>query len=150
MPTLITTFIAGEQLVEPWGIFSMFFFYAAYLLAAQNLKDKRFAILAGIAFASTFLGAHYYTVDAGVLAAYIVLQGVINVLRKEELKDFYKMNLIVIGIIVLFYLSFGPYSSVLANAIPGNTRGPGDNRLPAAGARASWRSSSTCPCLRRG
>ena len=75
MPTLITTFIAGEQLVEPWGIFAMFFFYAAYLLAVQNLKDKRFAILAGIAFASTFLGAHYYTVDAGVLAVYIVLQG---------------------------------------------------------------------------
>ena len=96
----------------------MFFFYVAYLLAAQNLKDKRFAILAGIAFASTFLGAHYYTVDAGVLAAYIVLQGVISVLRKEELKDFYKMNLIVIGIIILFYLPFGPYGSVLANAIP--------------------------------
>jgi asparagine N-glycosylation enzyme membrane subunit Stt3 len=118
MPTLISTFIAGEQLVEPWGIFSMFFFYAAYLLAAQNPKDRRLAILAGIAFASTFLGAHYYTVDAGVLAAYIVLQGVINVLRKEEMKDFYVMNLIVTAMIILFYLPFGPYGSVLANAIP--------------------------------
>ncbi len=119
MPTLITTFISGEQLLEPWGIFSMFFFYAAYLLAAQNPKDRRFAVLAGIAFASTFLGAHYYTVDAGVFAVYIVLQGVINVLRKEETKDFYKMNLIVIGIIIIFYLLFDPYNSVLANAIPG-------------------------------
>ena len=119
MPTLITTFISGEQLLEPWGIFSMFFFYAAYLLAAQNPKEKRFAILAGIAFASTFLGAHYYTVDAGVFAAYIVLQGIINVLRKEKMEDFYKMNLIVIGIIILFYLVFDPYNSVLANAIPG-------------------------------
>ena len=119
MPTLITTFISGEQLLEPWGIFSMFFFYAAYLLAAQNPKERRFAVLAGIAFASTFLGAHYYTVDAGVFAVYIVLQGVINVLRKEETKDFYKMNLIVIGIIIIFYLLFDPYNSVLANAIPG-------------------------------
>ena len=32
------------------------------------------------------------------------------------MKDFYKMNLIVIGIIVLFYLVFDPYNSVLANA----------------------------------
>src|SRR5271157_374126 len=119
MPTLIMTFISGEQLLEPWGIFSMFFFYAAYLLAAQDPKEKRFAILAGIAFASTFLGAHYYTVDAAVLAAYIVIQGAINVLRKEATKDFYKMNLIVIGIIVLFYIVFGPYNSVLADAIPG-------------------------------
>ena len=118
MPTLILTFISGEQLVEPWGIFSMFFFYAAYLLAAQNPKENRFAILAGIAFASTFLGAHYYTVDAGVLAIYIVLQGIVNVMRKEATRDFYKMNLIVIGVIILFYLPFGPYGSVLADAIP--------------------------------
>jgi asparagine N-glycosylation enzyme membrane subunit Stt3 len=119
MPTLILTFVSGEQLLEPWGIFSMFFFYAAYLLAALNPREKRFAILAGIAFASTFLGAHYYTVDAGVFAIYIALQGIVNVMRKEEMKDFYTMNLIVIGIIILFYLVFGPYNSVLADAIPG-------------------------------
>ncbi len=118
MPALITTFVAGEQLVEPWGIFAMFFFYAAYLLAAQNPKEKRFAILAGIAFAASFLGAHYYTVIAGVFAIYIALQGIIDVLRKREMRDFYTMNLIVIGIIILFYIPFGPYGSVLANKIP--------------------------------
>jgi asparagine N-glycosylation enzyme membrane subunit Stt3 len=122
MPALITTFIAGEQLLEPWGIFAMFFFYVAYLLAVQNMKDVRFAILAGIAFASSFLGAHYYTVIAGVFAIYIALQGVIDVFRKKDmkdLKDFYKMNLIVIGIIVLFYLIFDPYNTVLTDKIPG-------------------------------
>ena len=118
MPALITTFIAGEQLLEPWGIFSMFFFYMAYLLAVQNPKEIRFSILAGIAFASTFLGAHYYTVDAGVLAAYILLQGVVSVIRKENMKDFYRMNIIVLAIIIVFFLIFDPYGSVLANAVP--------------------------------
>jgi hypothetical protein len=97
----------------------MFFFYAAYLLATQNPKEKRYAVLAGIAFASTFLGAHYYTVNAGVFAIYIALQGLIDVVRKENLKDFYKMNAIVLAVIILFFLAFDPYNSVLANAVPG-------------------------------
>jgi len=118
MPSLITTFIAGEQLVEPWGIFAMFFFYAAYLLAVQNPKEKRFAILAGIAFAASFLGAHYYTVIAGVFAIYIVVQGVVDVLRKREMHDFYVMNGIIIAIIAFFYLLFNPYNTVLTNKIP--------------------------------
>ncbi|MDE1874178.1 MAG: hypothetical protein KGI04_03610 [Candidatus Micrarchaeota archaeon] len=118
MPALITTFIAGEQLVEPWGIFAMFFFYAAYLLAVQNPGEKRFAILAGIAFVSSFLGAHYYTAIAGVFALYIAVQGMLDVLRGKKMKDFYIMNAIVIGIVIFFYIPFGPYGSVLANAIP--------------------------------
>ncbi|MGI0141130.1 MAG: hypothetical protein ACREBF_00550 [Candidatus Micrarchaeales archaeon] len=118
MPALITTFIAGEQLVEPWGIFTLFFFYAAYLLAVNNLHEKKFAILAGIAFVSTFLGAHYYTVDAGVLAIYILLQGIVFVLKKEHTKDFYILNIIVIAIIAVFYVLFAPYGSVLSNKIP--------------------------------
>lgn len=118
MPALVTTFIAGEQLVEPWGIMSLFFFYAAYLLAVNNMKEKRFAILAGLAFVSTFLGAHYYTVDAGVLAIYILIQGMIFVFRKHETKDFYIMNSIIIAIIAIFYVVFAPYGSVLSNRIP--------------------------------
>ncbi|HVA83006.1 MAG TPA: hypothetical protein VNF06_02475, partial [Candidatus Aquilonibacter sp.] len=172
MPALITTFIAGEQLLEPIGIFTLFFFYAAYLLAVNNMKEKRFAILAGIAFVSTFLTAHYYTVDAGVLAIYILLQGIIFVLgnktatfgviggfaglvavasfagisilaiagfvvgllvaiflavylkpelvdwKIEKTMDFYKMNLIVIAIIAVFYELFAPYGSVLTNRTP--------------------------------
>lgn len=119
MPALITTFIAGEQLLEPWGIFAMFFFYATYLLAVQNMKETRFAVLAGVAFASSFLGAHYYTVIAGVFALYIVIQGVVDVLRKHETRDFYKMNAIIIGIITLFFILFDPYNTVLTNRIPG-------------------------------
>jgi asparagine N-glycosylation enzyme membrane subunit Stt3 len=119
MPALITTFIAGEQLVEPWGIFAMFFFYAAYLLAVQNPKEMRFAILAGIAFASSFLGAHYYTVTAGVFAICIAGQGVVNVFKKSENVDFYKMNAVVIAISAIFFLLFDPYNTVLTNKIPG-------------------------------
>jgi asparagine N-glycosylation enzyme membrane subunit Stt3 len=119
MPALITTFIAGEQLLEPWGIFAMFLFYAVYLLAAQHPKELRYAVLAGIAYAASFLGAHYYTVIAGVFAIYILLQGAFDVLRNKDMKDFYRMNIVVIAIITAFFVVFDPYGSVLADRIPG-------------------------------
>ncbi len=118
MPTLISTFIAGEQLLEPWGIFTMFFFVAAYMLAVKNPKEKRFAVLAAIAFISTFLGAHYYTVTAGILTIYIGLQGLVQIFRREDMRDFYIMNGIVIGIIAIFYLIYSPYGGALADRIP--------------------------------
>ncbi|MDE1768301.1 MAG: hypothetical protein KGH62_02945, partial [Candidatus Micrarchaeota archaeon] len=118
MPILFTTFIAGEQLVEPWGIFALFFFYAAYVLAVHNPKEPRFAILAGIAFASNFLGAHYYTVPAGILAFYLVLQGVIHVLRNEDTKDFYKMNIIMLAVILLFFIPYNAYGATLTERTP--------------------------------
>ncbi len=113
MPVLLTTFVAGEQLVEPIGILTLFFFFATYMLAIRNMKDKRLAILAGIAFASTFLGAHYYTVTAGVLVIYILAQGIIDVLRNENLKDFYIMNAIVLATIIIFYALYAPYQATL-------------------------------------
>lgn len=113
MPTLITTFIAGEQLLEPWGIFAMFFFVAAYLLATKYPKERRFAILAGIAFASNFLGAHYYTVTTGILAIYIVLQGIINIMQRRDNRDFYILNAIVVIIVAITYALYGPYEATL-------------------------------------
>ncbi|MDE1851523.1 MAG: hypothetical protein KGH69_02440 [Candidatus Micrarchaeota archaeon] len=118
MPALITTFIAGEQLLEPWGIFAMFFFYASYMLAVSNPKEKRYAVLAGIAFASNFLGAHYYTVPTAILAIYIILQGVLNVLRKEDNRDFYIMNGIVLLIIIISFGIYDPYGGTLNSRIP--------------------------------
>ena len=118
MPVLLTTFIAGEQLLEPWGIFALIFFYSSYLLAVNNPKELRFAVLAGIAFSSNFLGAHYYTVPAGILSLYIVLQGLIHVFRDENTKDFFRMNLVLIGIAALFYVLYGPYGATLASRTP--------------------------------
>ena len=118
MPVLLTTFIAGEQLLEPWGIFALFFFYAAYILAVNNPNETRYAILAGVAFSSNFLGAHYYTVPAAVLSVYILLQGLINIFKREDTKSFYRMNLIMLGVIVLFYAVYGPYNATLAQVTP--------------------------------
>ena len=118
MPTLVTTFIAGEQLVEPWGIFTLFFFFAAYMLAIKDMKSTRFAILAGVAFASTFLGAHYYTVDIGVLTLYLLIQGTIDYLRGNLGKDFFKMNAIVIIVIALFMIFYYPYGANYGGGIP--------------------------------
>jgi hypothetical protein len=118
MPTLITTFMSGEQLVEPWGIFALFFFIMAYMLAVRNPKSKRLAILAGIAFASNFLGAHYYTVTTGVLVLYILFQGTIDVIRGTSDIDFYKMNVLVIAIITFTFAIFIPYTATLQNRIP--------------------------------
>ena len=118
MPVLLTTFIVGEQLLEPWGIFALFFFYAAYILAVNNPNETRYAILAGIAFSSNFLGAHYYTVPAAVLSVYILLQGLINIFKREDTKSFYRMNLIMLGVIVIFYAVYGPYNATLAQVTP--------------------------------
>ncbi|MCL4404845.1 MAG: hypothetical protein M1544_01640 [Candidatus Marsarchaeota archaeon] len=118
MPVLYTTFVAGEQLLEPWGIFTLFFFFAAYTLAIRDMKSKRLAILAGIAFATTFLGAHYYTVDTGVLAIYIIVQGIVNVLQGRDNKDFYKMNVIVLIVIAIFLAMYNPYHASLSGRIP--------------------------------
>jgi hypothetical protein len=118
MPVLFTTFIAGEQLLEPWGIFSLFFFFAMYVLAIRDMKNSRLAILAGLAFASTFLGAHYYTVDAGVFAIYIILQGMVSIMRGSISKYFYKMNVIMLIVIAIFLAAYTAYKSTLSGAIP--------------------------------
>lgn len=118
MPALISTFIAGEQLVEPWGIFAMFFFFASYMLAVSNPKQKRYAVLAGVAFASNFLGAHYYIVPTGILSIYIILQGIVNVMRNQDNTDFYKMNGILLLIIIISYGLYAPYGGTLTNSIP--------------------------------
>ncbi len=118
MPIIFNTFIAGEQLLEPWGIFSLFFFFATYMLAIRNMNNHRYAILAGVAFASTFLGAHYFTVDTGILAFYILAQGIISLVRNDLHKDFYKMNAIVLIIISLFLVVYMPYRATLSGRIP--------------------------------
>ncbi|MGI0134671.1 MAG: hypothetical protein ACREBW_06920, partial [Candidatus Micrarchaeaceae archaeon] len=132
MPVLFSTFVAGEQLVEPFGIMTLFFFFAAYMLAIRNMKSKRLAILAGIAFASTFLSAHYYTVDAGILMLYILLQGIINVIRNEMTKDFYKMNIIVLLTIIIFFALYDPYQATLQSNIPSIAHIPLTIALPLA------------------
>ena len=118
IPILFTTFVAGQQLLQPWGIFSLFFFFAVYMLAIKDKKSVRLAVLAGIAFATTFLGAHYYTVDAGVLALYIVIQGMISYLRGGVDRDFYKMNIIVIVVIGIFLAVYTPYNAVYGGGLP--------------------------------
>ncbi len=118
MPVLYTTFVSGEQLLEPWGIFTLFFFFAAYALAIKDMKSKRLAILAGLAFVTTFLGAHYYTVDAGVLTIYIIVQGIVNVLQNKTSKYFYQMNAIVIIVIAIFLAMYNPYHATLSGRIP--------------------------------
>ncbi len=118
MPVLLTTFIAGEQLVEPWGIFAMFFFIMAYMLCVRNPKNTRLAILAGIAYIANFVGAHYYTVTMGVFVAYMLLQGTVDILRGTTSKDFYRSNAIIILMTIVFLAVYLPYSSTLQNRIP--------------------------------
>lgn len=118
MPTLISTFIAGEQLLEPFGIMLLFFFFGTYLIAVENPKELRYAILAGIAFAANFLGAQYYTVPAAVLAIYILAQGIFNVLKNKPMRDFYKMNITVIIVFAVIFALYIPYAATLQNRIP--------------------------------
>ncbi len=118
VPILFDTFIAGQQLLQPWGIFSLFLFFATYMLAIKHMDNPRYAILAGITFASTFLGAHYFTVDTGVLALYIIIQGIISIYRRDIHKNFYKMNAIILIIITIFLALYEPYHATLSGRMP--------------------------------
>lgn len=117
MPVLFSTFIAGEQLLEPWGIFSLFFFIAAYMLAIRDMKNTKLSIFAGVAFASTFLGAHYYTVTAGIMVLYIFLEGMMEFLRGENLRNFYKMNAAILATVIVLYALYMPYGATLESNI---------------------------------
>ncbi len=119
MPVLVTEFTAGQQLTEPWGIFSLFFFFMAYLLAVKDKNNVRLAIFAGVAFAFTFLGAHYYTVDMGVLAVYIIFEGIIDLVARNGIpKGFYKMNIIVLLTIAVFLAAYTPYHATFSVNVP--------------------------------
>ena len=110
MPRAIEKFAAGESETQPWGVFAAFLFYAVYALAISR-KDKRFAVLAGIAVIAATLGSKGDVLVYLVLAGYVGLQSLINYLRNKSNWDLIELNSIVLVFSVLAYILFSVYTA---------------------------------------
>ncbi|NYZ78899.1 hypothetical protein H0N99_02010 [Candidatus Micrarchaeota archaeon] len=108
IPMIVEKFAAGESEQQPWGIFAAFFFYAAYALAISR-KDKRFAILAGIATMAATLGSKQDVLVYLVAAGYIGLQSLVNYLQKKSNVELIKTSAIVLAFTVFAYVLYSVY-----------------------------------------
>ena len=108
LPHFIEKFAAGEAEVQPWGLFALFFFAASYALMAYR-KDWRLAVLSGIAAISVINGSQYSIILSLVYGGYLGIQATLDFLRGKELREFLKLNGIVVGITLLGYLAMVPY-----------------------------------------
>ena len=117
MPVLYTTFIAGEHSSNRGAYSPCFSSSQATCLRSGIRRTSDLRSLRASPSPRTS-SAHTTTRSPPVLAAYIVLQGIIGITRKENLKDFYTMNAWVLAIIIIFYAVYNPYNSTLANRIP--------------------------------
>ncbi|NYZ75686.1 hypothetical protein H0N98_00340 [Candidatus Micrarchaeota archaeon] len=109
MPMIIEKFAAGESEQQPWGLFAAFFFYAAYSLAISK-KDRRFAVLAGIAAVSATLGSKQDVMVYLVAAGYIGLQSLVNYLQKKSNLELIKTSAIVLAFALSAYILYSVYT----------------------------------------
>lgn len=108
MPMIIEKFAAGESEQQPWGLFTAFFFYAAYVLMISR-KDRRFAILAGIATIATTLGSKQDLLVYLVMAGYIGIQSLVNYLKNKSNRELVELNAIVLGFSMVAYFLISVY-----------------------------------------
>ena len=108
IPRAIEKFAAGESELQPWGIFAAFFFYATYALAVSR-KDRRFAILAGIAVTAATLGSRGDMLVYLVMAGYVGLQSVINFLQRKSNRELIEINAIILGFSVVNWILYSAY-----------------------------------------
>ena len=108
VPRAIEKFAAGESETQPWGIFAAFFFYAAYALAISR-KDKRFAILAGIAIMAATMGSKGDVLVYLVLAGYIGLQSLVNYWQKKSNWELIENSSIVLAFAIFTYFLYSAY-----------------------------------------
>lgn len=82
-PLFIYKLSAGEQEVQPYAFFALFFFYAMYALALRK-EGLHFPVLAGIAFAALALGSGSQIVALLSVVLFIVAQAVLYFLRDGD------------------------------------------------------------------
>jgi asparagine N-glycosylation enzyme membrane subunit Stt3 len=102
MPMIIEKLAAGESEEQPWGLFAAFFFYAAYALMISK-KDRRFAILAGIATVAATLGSKQDVLVYLVMAGYVGVQSLVNYLKNKSNRELIELNTIVLGFSIVAY-----------------------------------------------
>jgi len=97
VPVFIFKLAAGEQEVQPYAFFALFFFYSMYVLSmirkdirlpsAKDLsmgKDIVYPVLAGLAFAALALGSSSQILAVVSLIVFISAQGVLYFLRDKD------------------------------------------------------------------
>jgi asparagine N-glycosylation enzyme membrane subunit Stt3 len=109
IPRTIEKFAAGESELQPWGVFAAFLFYATYAIAVSR-KDKRFAVLAGIAVMAATLGSTADVLVYLVVAGYIVVQSLLNYLKNESSWDLIKVNAVIFCFAVFSWVLFLLYT----------------------------------------
>jgi len=100
MPIFIYKLSAGEQEVQPYAFFALFFFYAMYAIAlrrgqlslAKPMKewvanDLKFAALAGLGFAALALGSSSQIVAILSIAIFTTVQAILYFLRDDDTKN---------------------------------------------------------------
>lgn len=94
-PRLIEKFLAGVSEVQPWGLFAVFFFLAAYALMIKY-PSRRIALFAAMAIVTVTLGAKTDIIAYLILAGYIGLQATADFWRNELRRDFIELNAIIL------------------------------------------------------
>ena len=117
LPSTILKMAAGVSEIQPYGLFALFFFFAAYAMAVKR-KDVRFAALAGIAYLALLLGSSTSSIANLVVPAYIVIQGLLIFFREsgENLKQFIIVNAIVSAAVLIALFLFAAYQNALSLA----------------------------------
>jgi len=108
LPLLIQKFAAGEAEIQPYGIFALMFFIAAYVLLV-NRKDVKFAILSAIAAISVIAGSQYFIVLSLVYGAYLGVRATLDFIKKEDTKEFLIHNGIIVGTILATAIIMSTY-----------------------------------------
>ncbi|MDD2655629.1 MAG: STT3 domain-containing protein [Candidatus ainarchaeum sp.] len=95
IPMFLTKTLAGESEIQPYAFFALAFFFAMYALAMKR-KDYTFAGLAGLALASVIMGSASAVVAYTTLLIFVPLQALLLFYTKGDLKEFVKLNAVVL------------------------------------------------------
>jgi len=100
VPVFIYKLSAGEQEVQPYAFFALFFFYAMYALAMKKKdirlpsmadmslgKDAIYPVLAGLAFAALALGSSSQILAIASLILFIMAQALLFFFRDDDTKE---------------------------------------------------------------
>lgn len=106
VPVFVYKLAAGEQEVQPYAFFALFFFYSMFVLSLQrkNIRipspgdlsfgeDFKYPVLAGLAFAALALGSFSQVLAVTSLILFIVLHSVVLFLREDDGKELHHLIL---------------------------------------------------------
>ncbi|MFH0835433.1 MAG: STT3 domain-containing protein, partial [Candidatus Micrarchaeota archaeon] len=109
-PQILVKTAAGVSEQQPWGMFSVAFVFAAYLLAIGR-KSWRLAILSGIAAVAAVLGSQQYIWPLAAVAAYIVLRALLDFIAGRMDEQAQMISGVFIGFVVLSSLVLSSYQN---------------------------------------